>query len=102
MLACALRRKQKMPMEAVQTTPLEGGWFKELRKRTKGAQKGTLFTVYTQASTGKSYYSRKQAEAVGMVDPEPDGRTKRANAKAKSKATKKKSRGEACLKEKDA
>ena len=68
-------------MEAISTTALNPGWWKELRVRGSGKQKGQVFACYTSAS-GAVFYSRTKAEQAGCVDPEPDGRTTRRKDKA--------------------
>ena len=77
-------RKRRAPAEAVSTTALPGGWFKEKRKRASGKNAGQIYTVYTHQD-GRQLPSRKLFEKAGGVDMSPD---KRKNPKAKAAAKK--------------
>ncbi|CAE6945595.1 unnamed protein product [Symbiodinium sp. KB8] len=77
-------RKRRAPAEAVSTTALAGGWFKEKRKRATGKNAGQIYTVYTHQD-GRQLPSRKLFEKAGGVDMSPD---KRKNPKAKAAAKK--------------
>ena len=85
-----LHGRKKTPMQAIETKRLNEGWWKEIRVRQSGKQKGSVFACYTNTS-GAVYYSRTKAEAAGCCDPEPDRRTLRhkdaANSKKPTKAT---------------
>ena len=67
-------------MEPKEVTPLNDGWFKEVRVRKSGPQAGRPFPVYTNVD-GRTFHSRTQAEKNGCVDPTPDGRRKKACTK---------------------
>ena len=71
-------------MQAIETISLNEGWWKELRVRQNGKQKGNVFACYTN-SAGAVYYSRTKAEQAGCIDTEPDKRTTRHQKKSPTK-----------------
>ena len=76
----AATRKQKTPAAAVTTTFLGNGWYKEVRLRAAGKQKGKAYVFYTNRN-GQTADSRVKLEKLGGHDPAPDGRTLRHAAK---------------------
>ena len=71
-------------MQAIETKQLNEGWWKELRVRQSGKQKGNVFACYSN-SAGQVYYSRTKAEQAGCIDTEPDKRKTRHEGKDKGK-----------------